>query len=70
MLIGVPLASGLFTPTTRLTEPAAPAARIPMFQVTTPPANEPPFEAETKAAPTGTVSRISTPVAWSVPVFE
>src|SRR5437899_5510853 len=68
--ITVPFASGEFTRTTRVTDPDPPAARRPRLQVTTPPAGEPPFEAETKAVFAGSVSEIDTLLAFSLPVFE
>src|SRR5438445_9872808 len=66
----VPLASGLFTLTTRVTDPEAAAGSSPMFHVTTPPASDPAFDADTKAVFPGTVSLITTPVASAFPVFE
>src|SRR6185503_2554439 len=66
----VPLASGLVTATTSWTLLDAPAARLPMFQVTTPAASVPPPVAETKLVLAGIVSAITTPVAFMLPVFE
>src|SRR5437867_6387932 len=68
--ITVPFASGEFTRTTRVTDPDPPAARRPRLQVTTPPAGDPPFEAETKVVFAGRVSEIDTLLAFSLPVFE
>src|ERR1041384_1173204 len=66
----VPFASGLATCTTSCTELEAPAARAPMFQVTTPAASVPPPVADTNDVFAGTVSAITTPVALAFPVFE
>src|SRR5206468_3701653 len=66
----VPLASGELTRTTRVTEPEAPTARDPMFQVTTPAATPPGAEADTKLVLAGTVSLTTTFEASAVPVFE
>src|SRR6266568_7180773 len=66
----VPLASGVFTFTTSVTVPEAPAARPPRLQVTTPPAGAPGAEAETNVVLAGIVSLITTFVAASDPVFE
>src|SRR2546422_193507 len=68
--ITVPLASGELTCTTRVTDPDPPAARRPRLQVTTPPAGDPPFEAETKVVFAGRLSEIDTLLAFSLPVFE
>src|SRR2546422_7674695 len=68
--IAVPFASGEFTRTTRVTDPDPPAARRPRLQVTTPPAGDPPFEAETKVVFAGRLSEIDTLLAFSLPVFE
>src|SRR6266568_1212126 len=68
--ITVPLASGELTLTTSVAEPAAPAARLPMFQVTTPPAGAPGADADTKLVFAGMASLSTTPVAFSLPVFE
>src|SRR5436309_1511583 len=68
--ITLPFASGEFTRTTRVTDPDPPAARRPRLQVTTPPAGDPPFEAETKLVFAGRVSAIDTLLAFSLPVFE
>ena len=65
----VPFASGLFTDTTSCTEAEAPAARAPMFQVTTPAASVPPPVADTNAVFAGIVSLITTAVAFMFPVF-
>src|SRR6267143_1522990 len=70
LVMTVPLGSGLATCTTSCTEPEPPAARAPMFQVTTPAARAPPAVAETNVVFAGTVSVITTPVAPAVPVFE
>src|SRR2546426_1184846 len=56
----VPFASGLATRTTSCTEPDAPAATFPTFQVTTPPDNVPPAVADTNVVFPGTVSVITT----------
>src|SRR3989454_4817679 len=68
--ITVPLASGELTCTTRVTVPEAPAASPPRLQVTTPPARSPGAEADTKVVLAGTVSLITTLVAFSLPVLE
>src|SRR3989442_1432336 len=70
LVIKVPLASGLFTRTTSCTDREEPEFRAPMFQVTTPAARVPPAVADTKVVLAGTVSVITTPVAFAVPVFE
>src|SRR6266850_2376589 len=70
LVITVPFASGLVTATTSCTDADAPAARLPMFQVTTPAASVPPPVADTKLVFAGTVSPITTPVASAFPVFE
>ncbi len=70
MWITVPFVSGEFTLTTRVTVLEAPAARLPMFQVTTPAASVPPPVALTNAVFVGIVSLITTPVAFWFPVFE
>src|SRR5881296_46307 len=69
-VITVPFASGLATCTTSCTEVDAPAARLPMFQVTTPAASVPPPVADTNEVLTGMASVITTPVAFAVPLFE
>ncbi len=69
-MIVVPLATGVLTDTTICTVPETPEFRFPMLQVTTPPDSVPPAVAETKVVPAGTVSRIRTPVAFALPVFE
>src|SRR5438093_421674 len=69
-VITVPLFSGLATATTSCTVADAPAAKLPMFQVTTPAACVPPPVADTNEVFVGTVSEIITPVAFAVPVFE
>src|SRR5258706_15653084 len=55
----VPLASGLVTATTSCTEVDPPAARAPMFQVTTPAASVPPPVALTNDVFAGMVDRKS-----------
>ena len=65
----MPLASGAFTLTTSVTVPETPAARLPMLQVTMPPAGTPGTDAETKVVFAGSGSLITTPVAFSFPVF-
>ena len=55
------------TETRRVTP--APAARLPMFQVTTPAAKTPPSEAETNVVLAGRVSVRTTPVAPCVPAL-
>ncbi len=70
MWITVPFASGLLALTTSVTVLDAPAARAPMFQVTTPAASVPPPVALTNAVFAGIVSLITTPVALALPVFE
>src|SRR6266704_2528423 len=69
LVITVPLARGLATATTSCTLVDAPAARAPMFQVTTPAACVPPPVALTKLVFAGTVSLITTPVAFMFPVL-
>src|SRR5436309_3087214 len=64
------LERGEATSTTIWTEPEAPAARLPMDQVTTPLASVPPAEAETKVVLAGTVSVITTLVALVLAVLE
>src|SRR5207245_6180521 len=66
--IVVPFARGELTLTTSVTDPDPPAASRPRLQVTTPPAGDPPFDAETKVVPAGRVSVIDTLVAFSLPV--
>src|SRR6185503_4103359 len=70
LVITVPFASGLVTATTSCTDPEAPAATPPTFQVTTPAASVPPPVADTNEVFAGTVSLITTPVAPAFPVFE
>src|SRR6267378_2440253 len=70
LVMTVPLARGEVTCTTSCTEPDAPTARAPMFQVTTPPASVPPPVADTNVVFAGTVSAITTPVALAFPLFE
>src|SRR5262245_50601188 len=70
LVITVPFTRGLATCTTSCTDPDAPAARGPTFQVTTPAASVPPPVADTNEVLTGTVSVITTPVASMFPVFE
>src|SRR5260221_123981 len=65
----VPVASGVATLTTILNQPDAPAARVPMLQVTTAPDGVPPPVAETKVVFAGSVSVTTTPVALPVPVL-
>src|SRR3989442_5455216 len=65
----VPFASGLFPLTTSCTEPVPPAARVPRFQVTTPPDSVPPAVADTNDVLAGSVSRTTTPVASAVPLL-
>src|SRR5262245_45580115 len=69
LVISVPFASGLATWTTSCTDAEAPAARLPMFQVTTPAASVPPAVAETNEVFAGIVSVITTPVAFMFPVL-
>src|SRR6266699_6567474 len=68
--ITVPFTSGEFALTTRVTEPEAPTASAPMFQVTTPAAIPPGAEADTKLVLAGRVSLTTTFDASAVPVFE
>src|SRR6185295_4805473 len=70
LVMTVPLARGLVTATTRWTLLDAPAATLPMFQVTTPAAKVPPPVALTNEVFAGMVSVITTPVAFMFPVFE
>ncbi len=65
----VPFASGVLTRTTSCCVPEAPAASVPRFQVTIPPASVPPPVADTNVVFAGTVSETTTPVAASVPVL-
>src|SRR5438094_686010 len=69
LVMTVPFASGLVTATTSCTLADAPAARAPMFQVTTPAASVPPPVADTKLVFAGMVSVITTPVALAFPLF-
>src|SRR6185503_937023 len=69
LVMTVPAASGLFTVTTSCTDPDAPDARLPTFQVTTPAASVPPPVADTKVVFTGIGSVTTTPVALFVPMF-
>src|SRR6266446_7344862 len=66
----VPLGSGLATCTIICTEPDEPALSAPMFQLTTPADSVPPAVADTNVVFAGTVSVITTPVAFSFPVLE
>ncbi len=68
-MITVPAGSPAPVCTTSCTDPEPPAATAPMFQVTTPAASVPPPVAETNEVFTGTVSVITTPVAFTSPVF-
>ena len=61
MLIIVPEVA--VTVTVKETDPLAPAASVPIFQMTTPLANEPPLVAETNETPLGRRSLTETPVA-------
>src|SRR5882672_8839107 len=70
LVMSVPFASGLATCTTSCTDPEAPAASAPTFQVTTPAASAPPPVADTKLVFAGTVSVTTTPVALALPLFE
>src|ERR1041384_3404958 len=70
LVMTVPFASGLLVLTTSCTELEAPAARAPMFQVTTPAASVPPPVADTNDVFEGIVSAMTTPVALAFPVFE
>src|SRR5437899_3217996 len=63
-------ASGVLIDTTICTVPDAPDTRLPMFQVTTPAASEPSPVADTKVVLAGTVSLMTTLVAFALPVFE
>src|SRR5882672_6063077 len=67
LVMTVPDARGLLTFTTSCTDPGAPAASAPTFQVTTPAASVPPPVADTKVVFTGIGSVITTPVALFVP---
>ena len=69
-MIVVLLAIGVLIDTTSCTVPEPPAASAPTFQVTTPAARVPPAVADTKLVLAGTVSVITTPLAFAVPVFE
>src|SRR6267378_3247330 len=69
LLMRVPSASGLATCTIICTEPDEPAFSAPMFQVTTPPAREPPPDADTNVVFAGSASVIATPVAFMLPVL-
>src|SRR6266436_8626899 len=70
LVITVPFASGVTTCTTSCTLPEALAGRLPIAQVTMPPASVPPPVADTKVVFAGRVSVIATPVASAVPVLE
>src|SRR6267142_792792 len=70
LLITVPFASGLAACTIICTDEDAPAFSAPMFQVTTPADRLPPAVADTKVVFAGSVSAITTPVAFADPVFE
>jgi len=70
LVITVPFASGVTTCATSCTLPEALAGRLPIAQVTMPPASVPPPLADTKVVFPGTVSVIVTPVASDVPVLE
>src|SRR5262245_15040600 len=59
----VPLASGLATRTTIWTEPLAPAATLPIVQVTVLPERVPPAVADTKVVFAGSASVSTTTVA-------
>src|SRR5213593_174720 len=69
LVMRAPFGSGLATVTTSCTDPDAPAASVPMFQLTTPPASDPPAVAEANVVLAGSVSRTTTPVASAVPVL-
>src|SRR5436309_3545369 len=69
LVMTVPFTSGLATATTNCTLGEEPAARAPMFQVTTPAAGVPPPVADTKLVFAGMVSVITTPVALALPVL-
>src|SRR5213594_3554399 len=70
LVMTVPFASGLFTFTTSCAVEEAPALRTPRLQVTIPPDTEPPPVADTKEVFAGTASETTTPVAFSLPVFD
>src|SRR5258706_278311 len=70
LMIRRPPRSALFPSTTLSPSADAPAARFPMFQVTTPAASVPPPVALTKLVFAGTVSLITTPVALELPRLE
>src|SRR5436309_1120677 len=70
LVMVVPFGSGVLTLTTRVTVPDAPAARLPRVHVTMPPAGAPGAEADTNVVFAGSGSLITTPVAFSFPLFE
>ena len=70
LVMTVPFASGLFTRTTSCTEDDTPVLSAPMVQLTMPAESAPPPVADTKVVLAGTASEITTPVAFSFPVFE
>ena len=65
-----PLATGVLIDTTSWTEPEAPEATVPRFQVTTPAASVPPPVALTNVVPAGSASEITTPVPSALPALE
>src|SRR5262245_56894748 len=70
LVIVVPLARGVLTRATSCTDAEAPALRARMDQVTTPADCVPPPVAETNVVLAGSVSAITTPEAFMLPVFE
>src|ERR1041384_6578905 len=70
LVMTVPFASGLLVFTTSCTELEAPAARAPMFQVTTPAASVPPPVADTNDALAGIVCAMWRRVGLALRVFE
>src|SRR5437870_1477887 len=69
-VINVPFASGLVTCTTTWTTADAPALTLPMVLLISPADRLPPAVADTKVVFAGTVSAITTPLAFADPVFE
>src|SRR5262245_2964284 len=68
-VIIVPFASGVLSFTTSWSEPEAPAASAPTFQVTTPADSVPPPVADTNVVFAGTVFVTTTVVAPALPVL-
>ena len=69
VMLVTPAGTAVFTCTSTRRVTVAPAARLPMFQVTTPAAKTPPSEAATKVVLAGRVSVRMTPVAPWLPAL-